>query len=304
MIIFGIIFIYAAICVFMYFSSKHIIGYEVVSGSLSVPNVYKGVALRQEQPVIATQAGYVNFFAREGEHVGQGELVYTVDQSGKIAELINTDNEAIGLSESDLNQLKSDILVFQHQYTDADFSDVYDFQFDLKGAALKLSNYNMLNNVDSISNAGTGIVTFCSAPQSGVVVYSIDGYEEMTPDTISANNLDPANYEKKQLASNALISTNDTVYKLITDENWSIMIEVTEERAAQLEAEEYVEVRFLKNQYTSWAKVTILRRGEDVYALLSFTNSMITFAAERFIDIEIISDEVEGLKIPNSSIVE
>lgn len=304
MIIFGIIFVYVAICVFMFFTSKHIIGYEVVSGSLSVPNVYKGIALRKEQLVDATQAGYVNYFAREGEHVAKGDLVYTIDQSGRIAELINSESESIQLSDRDLEQLKSDILIFQHNYDDTSFGDVYDFHFDIKGTALKLSNYNMLSNVDSISGSGTGMVSFCSAPESGVVVYSVDGYENLTPETISENSLDVKEYEKQQLVSNELVSMGDTVYKLITDENWSILIEVTEERAASLESEEYVEVRFLKNQYTAWAKADIMRKEDNIYALLTFNNSMITFATDRFIDIEIISNAEEGLKIPNSSIVE
>jgi len=304
MVIFGIIFIYVAICVFMYFTSKHIIGYEVVSGSLSVPSVYKGIAIRQEEPVYATQAGYVNYFAREGEHVGKGNLVYTIDQSGKIADLINTENEAVQLTDSDLSELKSAIAVFQHGYSDKEFSGTYDFQFDIKGMALKLSNYNMLSSVDTLSGSGAGIVNFCSAPESGIVVYSIDGYEHLTENTISANSLDPEAYEKRQLLSNELVSANDPVYKLITDENWSVIIEVDEERAAWMESEEYVEVRFLKNQYTSWGKVDIIRRDDKVFAKLSFTNSMITFATDRFIDLEIITNEEEGLKIPNSAIVE
>jgi len=304
MVIFGIIFIYVAICVFMYFTSKHIIGYEVVSGSLSVPSVYKGIAIRQEEPVYATQAGYVNYFAREGEHVGKGNLVYTIDQSGKIADLINTENEAVQLTDSDLSELKSAIAVFQHGYSDKEFSGTYDFQFDIKGMALKLSNYNMLSSVDTLSGSGAGIVNFCSAPESGIVVYSIDGYEHLTENTISANSLDPEAYEKRQLLSNELVSANDPVYKLITDENWSVIIEVDEERAAWMESEEYVEVRFLKTQYTSWGKVDIIRRDDKVFAKLSFTNSMITFATDRFIDLEIITNEEEGLKIPNSAIVE
>lgn len=304
MIIFGIIFIYIIICVFLFLTSKHIVGYEVVSGSLSVPSVYKGVALRQEEVVNASQAGYVNYFAREGEHVGVGNLVYTIDQSGKIAELMTTENEEFQLSDEDLYQLKTDLSVFQHNYSDKNFSQIYSFEFDLKGTSLKLSNYNLLSNVDSLAGSENGIVSFCRSPKSGVVVYSTDGYENFTADTISANSLLEENYVKNQLASNELVSTNEPVYKLITSEDWSIVIPVGEEQAAQLEAEEYVKVKFLKNQYISWAKVTILRRGEELLAKLDFTNSMITFATERFIDIEIELNEEKGLKIPNSSIVE
>lgn len=302
MIIFGIIIIYVIICVCMFFSTKHIVGYEVVQGSLSVPNVYKGVALRAEETVSANQAGYINYFAREGEHVGNGDLVYTVNESARLDDYVDAQNPDLQLSDEELYKLKSEISIFQHNFTNKDFSDVYDFSYDIKGTALKLSNERFLNNADA--NSGNGIISFNYAPKSGVIVYSVDGYENLTADTISSNSLDEKNYEKKQLSSNELISSTDSAYKLITDENWSILIEVTPERAVELEEEEYVNVRFLKNQYTSWAEVRIIRNGASTFAELKFNNSMITFATERFIDIEIISDEETGLKIPNSSIVE
>ena len=208
------------------------------------------------------------------------------------------------LSDDDLEEMKTDISIFQHNYSDKTFSDLYSFEYDLKGTALKLNNYNLLNNVDSLAGSETGIVSFCNAPESGVIVYSTDGYESLTAETISANGLKEENYVKNLLNSNQLVSANEPVYKLVTSENWSIIIEVTEERAQQLEAEEYVKVKFLKNQYTSWAQVSIIRRDEQIFAKLDFTNSMITFAAERFIDIEVQLDEEKGLNIPNSSIVE
>ena len=41
MIIFAVILIYVVICVFIYFNSKHIVGYEVMEGSLSTDNILK-----------------------------------------------------------------------------------------------------------------------------------------------------------------------------------------------------------------------------------------------------------------------
>lgn len=43
---------------------------------------------------------------------------------------------------------------------------------------------------------------------------------------------------------------------------------------------------------------------DGTYVQLDFTNSMITFATERYIDLEILYNREEGLKIPNSAIVE
>ena len=176
MIIFGIIFVYIIICVYMYFTSKHIIGYEVTTGSLSVSNVYKGLAIRQEEPVVSAQSGYVNYFAREGEHVGVGNLVCTIDESGKIADLIDMDDASIQLSKDDLSQIKTDIENFSRNFSTKEFDSVYDFKYEIKGTALKLSNHNMLNNLEKIKGEAAGLVNVCNAPKSGVVVYSIDGY--------------------------------------------------------------------------------------------------------------------------------
>ncbi|MDE5931473.1 MAG: hypothetical protein K2H40_03185, partial [Lachnospiraceae bacterium] len=77
MIIFAVIFVYIVICIFMYLSTEHVVGYEVKEGSLSYNNVYKGIALRTEQIVNSTTAGYTNYYAREGERIAVRDLVYT-----------------------------------------------------------------------------------------------------------------------------------------------------------------------------------------------------------------------------------
>lgn len=304
MIIFGVVFVYILICVIMFFRTKHIIGYEVNTGSLSVANVYQGIALRDEMSVSSNNSGYVNYFAREGAHVASGDLVYTVDQSGTIADMIENGDESITLSETDLDNLKTEMIEFEHGFSAADFSNVYDFKYAVQGSALKMANYNMLNNMDAISKTASGSVDFCYAPVSGTVVYSKDGFENLKAEQITADTFDQKNYEKNQLISNELVGSDEPVYKIITSEDWSIVIPVTKERAAEMEEEGYVEVKFLKNQYTSWGSVTIFNSGEDTFAKLDFNNSMTTFATERFIDLEVLDNTEEGLKIPISAIAE
>ena len=61
----------------------------------------------------------------------------------------------------------------------------------------------------------------------------------------------------------------------------------------------------MKNQNESWATVHILYNADgNIYAQLSFTNSMISFVNDRFLEVELLLHEETGLKIPNSSIVE
>ena len=51
MIFFGVIFIYLLVCIFLYFTTKHVAGYQVKTGSLFVNNVYTGMAIREENIV-------------------------------------------------------------------------------------------------------------------------------------------------------------------------------------------------------------------------------------------------------------
>lgn len=155
MIIFAVIFVYIVICVFMYFTSRHIVAYEVKAGSLSTNNIYKAVALRDETVITATDAGYINYFAREGARVAVGDLVYTVDESGKLADYINSDNSSDNsLSEADLNELKTEITGFASSFDSRNFAEVYDFKYEMEGTVLKLSNYNILESIDAIQESG------------------------------------------------------------------------------------------------------------------------------------------------------
>lgn len=307
MIIFAVMFIYIVICVFLYFTSKHIIAYEVKAGSLSVNNVYKAVALRDETVVTATDYGYINYFAREGARVAVGDLVYTVDESGKLSDYIKGGTgEENSLSQSDLSELKTEITGFASTFSEKDFTGVYDFKYNMEGTALKLSNYNIMESIDAIQASGlTGLVNQCTAPESGIVIYSTDGYEELTLEQMTAEAFDQKAYEKNQLIGKELVAVGDAVYKLSGREDWSLVIQVDKEREEELLAAEYVRVKFLKNQETSWGKVSSYTNEKgDIFVQLTLTNSMITFCTDRFVDIELILEDETGLKIPNSAIVE
>lgn len=317
MIIFAAIFVYIIICIFGYLTQKHIVPYEVTAGSLSTNNIYRGIALRREEIVTAQQAGYINYYAREGERVGVGNLVYTLDQSGRLAEYLGEENTGVNsLTREDLSELKSEISGFVDNFDREAFSSVYDFKYDVRGTILKLANANILKNIDAINSSGLSeLIAFCRAPKTGVVVYSVDGYEDLALEQFTEELYDSRNYEKQQLISNELIASGDAVYKLCESEDWSLVIQVDEEKALELEklgvikadGEDpgVVQVKFLKNQDKSWATVKrYVNPDGDIFLELSFTNSMITFCTDRFLDIELITEDEKGLKIPNSSIVE
>ena len=306
MVIFAVIFIYTVICVFTYFTQKHIEGHQVKMGSLSTNNIYKGIAIRDEEIVTASKAGYINYYSREGERVGVGNLVYTLDESGRLADYMDAEADGNSLTSSDLSELKSEILGFTTNFDPQYFSTVYDFKFNVKGTVLKLANVSILENIDKINSSGLSeLISFCNAPSTGILVYSVDGYEDLKLEQFSSALFDNKEYEKTQLISNELVEAGQPVYKISTSEDWSIVIQTDKEKADELLEKEFVKVKFLKNQNTSWGEVSSYTNEEgEIFVALTFNNSMVTFCTDRFIDIELILEDEAGLKIPNSSIVE
>lgn len=306
-IFFGVIFVYISICVVMYLTSDHVAGYQVKTGSLFVDNVYTGLAVREERIVSSPYSGYLNFYVREGSRIGAGKMVCTVDEGGRLQEILEEQNPGENsLQAEDLVKLRGDIMEFQGSFDHRSFSSVYDFKYTLESAVYRQANAGLLQNLENLNRSGeSGLINICNSPDSGIVVYSQDGYESIDLSTITDEVLKKEGYEKEQFVNNALVSEGDPVYKLVTSEDWSLIIKVDPERIPYLLEEEYVLVKFLKNQFTSWAQVsTFTNKDAEPFIRLTFNNSMISFCTERYVDIELVLEEETGLKVPNSAIVE
>ncbi len=308
MVFFAVMAIYIIISVITYFRRDHIVGYQVMEGSLSTNNIYNAVAIRNEEIVESDTAGYVNYFATEGGRVAVGNLVYTVDESGQLLEYLKSQgSEEVSLGDEDLSELRSQIVNFVSGFDPHNFHTVYDFGVSLDGTVHKLSNNSILANIQSLNanSATLQSINYRYAADTGIVVYSVDGLEDLTLEQMTADVFDETKYEKTQLVNNNLVKSGDPVYKLCTSEEWSVIIKEDDpEKVQELLDLEYVKVRFIKNQYESWGKVSATTNEEgDSFVKITFTNSMITFCRDRFLNIELITEDETGLKIPNSSIV-
>ncbi len=307
MFIFVGIFIYIVLYLSMYFRTTPITGYEVKLGSLAVNTTARGVAIRNEEVYPTTANGYLTYYAREAERVSNGALVYSIDESGQLSDLLNEANTVRSeFSDTDLAELRSEIENYQKNFSDSDFSTVYDFKYSLEGLVSRLKNANIKAVLQSLSgNEAVGkSVAMGYSGNSGIVVYGTDGLENLTPDAVGKDTFDESTHQRNVYDEDALVTVDEAAYKLVTDENWSIVVPFNDAWEGEFEDGEYINVRFLKNNLTSWAKTTFLTNGDGRYLQLSFTNSMVTFVTDRYIDVELLMNSKTGLKIPNSSVVE
>ena len=306
MIIFSIMALYIIVLVISYFQTSHIVGYEVKMGSLFVDKSYTGMAIRSEEVINSPYTGYVNFYIREGERVSYKDIVYSVDESGKLSDMIqNGSFDENSFTDDDLQEFKSSIVNYARTFQPESFSSVYDFKYDVDGTVIKMVNFNTYENIDALNSSNlNGLVNLCSTGKSGYIVYNTDGYESINPSELTADMFNQDNYEKARVNSNDLIDKGTSVCKLVTDEHWSIVIPLDDARAAELADEDYIKVKFTKNQNTAWAAVQVIDNPDGKYGILSFTNSVMAFCTDRFVDIELLTSDEEGLKIPNSAIVQ
>lgn len=299
-----IIIVYIISQFFKLINRNDISSYQVKEGSLAISSVYTGIAIREEEVFQCADTGYINYLAREGEHIASGDLLYIIDQGGALDELLNQGNlGGNSLSDQDLSNLKTDIINFNSTFDKSHFSEVYDFLYSMDGSILKLVNMNILSELDEgQSNINLDLVKLNRAPKAGYVVYHTDGYENVSVNGITPEMFDTEQYERQQLINNTLVEQGQDVYKMITSENWTLAIQLEEERALELMGETYAEIKFLSTQETVWAAIRVQQIGDAFYAYLSLNNYVVTFCNERFIDIELVTRNEQGLKIPISAI--
>lgn len=303
LVFFGAVAVYICVVCYMGMTSEHIAGYEVTAGVLSVNHTYTGLAIRQESLYQANTSGYVSYYARDGERVSGTALVYTIDEKGEINQLIQQNAENVDLTDDNFSVILSNVKGYMSEYENLDFSGVYDFQASLESSVIDLMNQNMLETLEEAGDDSMFSRIYASG--IGILEYYMDGFEEITIESLTEEMLDASNYEKQSLKKE-LIQSGEPVYKLSTSEKWSLVVPLTEEEAANFQAEErkFMEVEFTRDHTRAWADFSLIYVGSVPCARLDFNNSMVRFADLRYVEVEFLVKDETGLKIPNTAIVE
>ncbi len=305
-LLFASILLYLGFVTFQYFSMTRIAGYQVREGSLSSNNIFTGIALRDEEIFPADTPGTLNRYAREGEKVATGNVVYAVDSSGRLQEYVSQgDYGENKLKNEDLSTIQENIKTYSSSFSPDSFDSIYDFRDEMDSEVQKLTTASLMEGIRDLNASGSEMVSFAYATKPGIVVYSTDGYETLMPSQVTPESFDRENYQKQQFANGDMITKGDPIYKECVSEDWNVVIQTDQEKAELLEEKGYVRVRFLKNQHEITGKVGVFKQEPDNYFVsLAFNNSMIIFCRDRFLEVELILDETRGLKVPKSALVE
>lgn len=302
-----IILIYLIFHVFTYLTSNNVSVYEVKQGEIMANYEYTALAVRQEEIVNADITGYPYYYKKNHSEVGAKSVVYAMDETGEITTKLYAESEndtnATALDES---AVEKDIYAFMAAYSGEQFQKLYTFKSDLTDALAESYNETAVLSLAGeieVAQANNTYHTYTAA-NAGLLVYSLDGYEGLTLDEISPEQLDLGKVDIKNLRTKEEIASGTPVYKLITSDHWQLVLEVEPQVLEQVTNEEYIEIRFDADDARCWAEVSTKETAGKTLLVLSLDDSVERYADDRFLAVELLLEQQSGLKIPNSSIVE
>lgn len=320
-IMFGSLLLYMIITVVLYATSSHVTTYQVTTGPLTKNPVCTALALRSEEVITAENSGYIEYYATEGMQVRKDGSVYSISNEQQ-------ENTAVALSDEQMEEVRSSAEQFSYAYNSNNFYDTYSYKYQVRETILQAAKAETSQatqtsedsqtasseegeNTDSVAGSAVtgnsisiGNQDVYTAPEAGIVVYSTDGYENKTADSLVEEDFNQMAYQKENLITGNEIQTGDSVYKLITSENWTLMVPLTDQMAAALAGRESIQVKFVKDGESQNGSLSIVNIGSQKVAKIELINGMTRYAGDRFLEVELVINTQSGLKIPVSSIVE
>ena len=301
-----LIIVYIVFMAWNFFAKSHVSIYEVNTSNISDDAPLYGFVMREEEVVKSEEAGYINYYCSEGNRIGKGDVAYTVDPNGEVSKYLEQIQSEKDNSES-IVRMREIISAFCSSFSMSGYNDVTRLRYEAKNVIFDMNNGSLYSDLKKAmtSTGKDKDFTKVTAPKSGVVAYTMDGYEDIRQEAITAEIFDEyGNVARKQLQSDQIVEAGTPVYKLITSNDWAIVVKLDESYYESLKEQSAVRVTVLKDNISFNAGVEIFDQGEDHFAILTTSRFMEHYINDRFLQIEFNLKSATGLKIPNSSILE
>ena len=220
--------------------------------------------------------------------------------------MLSSGDIPITLSKENSAQIKRTVRDFRNSYSDDDYSVVYDFKEDAESTVLDILNSTILENKQTLMEESGQAFSLNMSPSknSGIVSYYTDGFEDVTADNVTAEMFQMDKYQRKSLRTTNIIDQGIPVYKLITSNEWQMVLPLTKDQFDKLSEKEQVKFTILENDFQTSAALKLTQKDSNYYAVLTMYKYLSDYLEDRYLDVELDFDTVEGLKIPLTSMIE
>ncbi len=285
---------------FRFIRKGNVVSYVVSDGSLSDNSTFNAFAIRSEKLYTSPGSGELHLYAKEGSKVSYGETIYTLDRSGSLkAMLEGIGTGQIELSDKDQSDISSSISSFKKTYDPSDFSKASDFKMNLQEDILEILS---LSAIDS-GKIDISSFNIERADTPGIIIYSYDGYENVTVDNFTKEMVEDVKHNKTDTRTVKDINAGDNIYKLITNEHWNLVMEVDDAFIEKLKDKSSLHIRFADDSQFAWVSYKIVNRDDTHFLVLSIPNSAIRYGSQRFVKVEVQTSGAYGLKVPKTAVV-
>ncbi len=303
-VIFFIIFIYIAINVTIYFTKDSLSIYEVPEGAKAEENIMTALIIRDEKLINSEKAGYISYLQKDGARIAKGSSVYSVNDSTRLTELVTNGDTPIKLTKDNYAQINHDIQDFKNTYRDDNFSSVYQFKENIKGTVQDLLNSAIIDQANISQEDSSTSYNIVQSNESGIVSFYTDSLNGITKDMVTSEMFQTDQYKKTSLRTSDMVTQNSPIYKLVSSDQWSLIIMLTKEQYDRLSDQKKLTFLMKGDNIEITAQLSLFQKGSDYFGQLSMDKLMSNYINERFLQIEIDFNTEKGLKIPLSSIVE
>ena len=114
-----------------------------------------------------------------------------------------------------------------------------------------------------------------NASRDGIIIYATDGYEDTTISDVTEEMITLNDHETLTLSNNTKVQAGDPVYKLITSDQWTVVVVLSDEMTEELAETKRIKVRFAKDNQTETADFAIYNTESANLGFLTFDTGIV-----------------------------
>lgn len=326
-------FSFATVCLVIYIF-KNINGSVDImvaeDGNLEDVIESSGIVVKDEEVYAASLDGSVTYYFDDGTKIKEGQLVADLNTDTNSAQINkqieevqtaidlkkNKDNAAEKtLSDEDISAYETEL---QASILNSDLDSVYNIVGQVNNNSIETysgGEYEQydLNQLEDMKKNLLGSTSTNKVPYysgiAGIITYKIDGLEDVYK-IEDVMNLTPSSTKEQDYAvsdksRSETVAKDEKIYKIIRNFEYYIAVTVDNEKAKLFEENKYIKVRLLTDGsgHEVWGYIKKINYGSESSVLvLYFDDYFYKIYDKRYVNLQIITDIHEGLKISSAAL--
>ncbi len=280
--------------------------FEVNLGSNNHAAVYRAMILRDEEIIYGSMDGYMNYYTKNGTRIGAGSIVCSMDRDGTFFKKLQDELQqtVTSLPKDELKHFQEVLREIRLDFSMQDYSSVYADKYTLKSELLELINSAIYEEI-ATNASGTTIFEAVRASKAGIVWFNYDGLEGFNPEQITKDAFPKKDYSIQQIHAGSFVEEGAPLYRMVHSEAFSIVFPLNEEDKLKYFINETLTILFREEDITLTGKFShYVGADGERYGMVSFDGNGYSFMNDRYTDIQIVENYVEGMKIPSTAVLQ